>query len=211
MVNTVKTRERERIPIHPDAVERLLDQFAQLVEGRLKALARGRDREKVIVLAMQALSEARASLTSIFVGVKLPAAKLKASDVISQGLVSLSQATLYRAAENGRFYFIAPRGRSTSRAFPAWQFIAPVPELIEPVLHQLENQPCSEIHAFWVGAVDDINELSPAELLAGKPFDTRLDVHESQHRLLRLPANERLRKVRELAELYAKGMADIIG
>ncbi|NVD73438.1 hypothetical protein HUX88_23285 [Duganella sp. BJB1802] len=87
----------------------------------------------------------------------------------------------------------------------------PVPELIEPVLHQLENQPSSEIHAFWVGAVDDINELSPAELLAGKPFETRIEVHESQRRLLSLPASERLRKVQELAELYTRGMADIIG
>lgn len=141
----------------------------------------------------------------------LPAAKLKASDVISQGLVSLSQATLYRAAENGRFYFVTPKGRSIGREFPAWQFVAPVPELIEPVLRQLENQPSSEIHAFWVGAVDDINELSPAELLAGKPFETRPDVHESQRRLLGLPASERLRKVRELAELYTKGMAAIVG
>ncbi|MBV6323803.1 hypothetical protein KVP70_22980 [Duganella sp. HSC-15S17] len=87
----------------------------------------------------------------------------------------------------------------------------PVPELIEPVLHQLENQPSSEIHAFWVGAVDDINGLSPAELLAGSPFETRLEVFESQRRLLSLPSGERLRKVRELAARYTRGMADIIG
>ncbi|RFP13902.1 hypothetical protein D0T23_14870 [Duganella sp. BJB475] len=97
------------------------------------------------------------------------------------------------------------------REFPVWQFVEPVPELIEPVLHQLQNQPNSEIHAFWVGATDEINELSPAELLAGKPFETRRDVHKSQLRLLNLPANERLRKVQELAELYTKGMADIVG
>ncbi len=210
-MQTVKNRGYEPRPVQHDAVERVLEQFTQLVEDRLEALARGRDREKVIALGMQALSEARASLTSISVNKSLPATKLKASDVISQGLVSLSQATLYRAAENGRFYFITPKGRSIGREFPAWQFIEPVPELIEPVLHQLENQPSSEIHAFWVGAVDDINELSPAELLAGKPFETRLEVHESQRQLLSLPASERLRKVRELAELYTRGMADIIG
>lgn len=211
MAQTVKIREGERHPAQYDAVERMLEQFTQLVEGRLKALARGRDREKVITLGLQALSEARASLKSISAGNSLPAARLKASDVIAQGLVSLSQATLYRAAESGRFYFITPKGRSIGREFPAWQFIEPVPELIEPVLHQLENQPSSEIHAFWVGAVDEINELSPAELLAGKPFETRLEVHESQRRLLNLPAGERLRKVRELAALYTRGMADIIG
>ncbi|WP_229219499.1 hypothetical protein [Duganella sp. BJB1802] len=210
-MQSVKNRGPERSPAQYDAVERVLEQFTQLVEDRLAALARGRDREKVIALGIQALSEARASLTSIPIKKSLPATKLKASDVISQGLVSLSQATLYRAAENGRFYFITPRGRSIGREFPAWQFIEPVPELIEPVLHQLENQPSSEIHAFWVGAVDDINELSPAELLAGKPFETRIEVHESQRRLLSLPASERLRKVQELAELYTRGMADIIG
>lgn len=210
-MHSVKNRVPDRGPAQYDAVERVLEQFTQLVEDRLDALARGRDREKVIALGMQALSEARASLTSISIKKSLPATKLKASDVISQGLVSLSQATLYRAAENGRFYFITPRGRSIGREFPAWQFIEPVPELIEPVLHQLENQPSSEIHAFWVGAVDDINELSPAELLAGKLFETRIEVHESQRRLLSLPASERLRKVQELAELYTRGMADIIG
>lgn len=210
-MHSVKNRGPECSPAQYDAVERVLEQFTQLVEDRLEALARGRDREKVIALGMQALSEARASLTSIPIKKSLPATKLKASDVISQGVVSLSQATLYRAAENGRFYFITPRGRSIGREFPAWQFIEPVPELIEPVLHQLENQPSSEIHAFWVGAVDDINELSPAELLAGKPFETRIEVHESQRRLLILPASERLRKVQELAELYTRGMADIIG
>ena len=210
-MQSVKNRGSERSPAQYDAVERVLEQFTQLVEDRLDALARGRDREKVIALGMQALSEARASLTSISIKKSLPATKLKASDVISQGLVSLSQATLYRAAENGRFYFITPRGRSIGREFPAWQFIEPVPELIEPVLHQLKNQPSSEIHAFWVGAIDDINELSPAELLAGKSFETRIEVHESQRRLLSLPASERLRKVQELAELYTRGMADIIG
>jgi hypothetical protein len=207
----VKNREVESGRTQHDAVERMLEQFTQLVEDRLEALARGRDREKVIALGMRALSEARASLTTISIKESLPATKLKAKDVISQGLVSLSQATLYRAAENGRFYFITPKGRSIGREFPTWQFIEPVPELIEPVLHQLENQPSSEIHAFWVGAVDEINELSPAELLAGKPFETRLEVYESQRRLLSLPSGERLRKVRELAALYTRGMADIMG
>lgn len=211
MPQTVKNREAAHTLVRHDAVELVLEQFTQLVEARLDALARGRNRERVIAVGMQALSEARASLPSISSNNSLPAAKLKASDVIAQGLVSLSQPTLYRAAENGRFYFVTPKGRSIGREFPVWQFVEPVPELIEPVLHQLQNQPNSEIHAFWVGATDEINELSPAELLAGKPFETRRDVHKSQLRLLNLPASERLRKVQELAELYTKGMADIVG
>lgn len=211
MAHPLTNQEVARFSIHDDAVELVLERFSQLVENRLEALAQGRDREKVIALGLQALSEARASLSSIGANNSLSAAKLKASDVISQGLVSLSQATLYRAAENGRFYFVTPKGRSIGREFPAWQFVAPVPELIEQVLQQFENQPNSEIHAFWVGAVDEINELSPAELLAGKSFETRRSVHKSQQRLLDLPAGERLRKVQELAELHTRGMVDIIG
>lgn len=211
MGHTVTNREIERSSNRDDAIELVLERFSQLIENRLEALAHGRDREKVIALGLKALSEARASLSIIPVNNALSAAKLKASDVISQGLVSLSQATLYRAAENGRFYFVTPKGRSIGREFPAWQFVTPVPELIEPVLQQLKNQPNSEIHAFWVGAVDEINELSPAELLAGKPFETRPSVHKSQQRLMDLPAGVRLRKVQELAELYTRGMVDIIG
>lgn len=203
-------KERESVVADCD-LDRVVERFARLVENRLSVLMQVRDREKVIALAKQALHEAKVALQGELPRDSVSAAKLKASEVISQGLVSLSQASLYRAAENGRFYFVTPRGRSIGREFPAWQFADPVPELIEPVLHQLENHPSSEIHAFWVGAVDEINELSPAELLAGKVFDTRHDVHKSQQRLLDLPAHERLRKVQELAKLNTRGMADLIG
>lgn len=211
MAHTLRNREYTQGPIADGDIDRVIERFAQLVENRLNALARETDRKDAIALVRQALNEARISLQTFPSLNSMPAAKLKASDVISQGLVSLSQASLYRAAENGRFYFVTPKGRTIGREFPAWQFVEPVPELIEPVLRQLEDRPSSEIHAFWVGAVDEINELSPAELLAGRVFDTRHDVHKSQQRLLDLPAHERLRKVQELAELNTRGMADLIG
>ncbi|MBE3025019.1 hypothetical protein GQ37_004410 [Janthinobacterium sp. BJB1] len=87
----------------------------------------------------------------------------------------------------------------------------PVPELIAPVLAVLAGQPGSDIHAFWVSGADEFNELSPAEMLAGKSFETRAEVHPSQQTLLDLPASERLRKVLAAAQWQHRGMADIIG
>jgi hypothetical protein len=142
---------------------------------------------------------------------KLPVSKLKASDVISQGWASLSQATLYRAADAGRFYCTTPKGRSIGREFPAWQFVEPVPELIAPILAYLAEQPSSEIHAFWVSARDELNELSPAEVLAGKPFETRTDVHHSQQSIVDLPSNLRVRRVQAVATNYLRSMVDVIG
>ncbi|ATD63889.1 hypothetical protein CNX70_16920 [Janthinobacterium svalbardensis] len=86
-----------------------------------------------------------------------------------------------------------------------------MPELIGPVLAILSDQPTSEIHAFWVSSVDEFNELSPAEMLAGQSFETRVEVHPSQQALLDLPANERLRKVLAAAKWQHRGMADIAG
>ena len=125
----------------------------------------------------------------------LPVSKLKVSEVLEQGWVQLSQASLYRAVESGRFYCVTPAGRSIGKEFPAWQFVPPVPELIAPVLAMLAGQPNSDIHAFFVSSADALNELSPAEMLAGKPFETRSDLHPSQQALLDLPARERLQQV----------------
>ena len=201
---------RGRLP--DESGERVVERFAQLVAERVESLAQGDDRARFVALAKRALNEARASLATAAPpsSQSLPVSRLKASDVVAQKLVDLSQATLYRAAENGRFYCTTPKGRSIGREFPAWQFVAPVPELIEAVLTQLADQPSSEIHAFWVTAIDELNELSPAEVLAGKPFETRDEVHQSQQHILSLPTGMRLRKVQAVAALHSRGMADII-
>lgn len=199
--------------LHDEPSERAVERFAQLVAERVESLAQGDDRARFVALAGRALNEARTSLAAIAppASPSLPVSKLKASEVVSQELLDLSQATLYRAAESGRFYCTTPKGRSIGREFPTWQFVAPVPELIEAVLTQLADQPSSEIHAFWVTATDELNELSPAEVLAGKPFETRHDVHPSQQYILNLPTGMRLRKVQAVAALHSSGMAEVIG
>ncbi len=195
------------------ATDGAVERFAHLVAKRVGVLANASDRAGFVALTTRALDEARRELSTdpAPLSQALPVTKLKVSEVISQGLVQLSQASLYRAAENGRFYCMMPSGRSSGREFPAWQFVAPVPELIEPVLSKLAGLPASEIHAFWVTAEDDLNELSPAEILAGKPFESREQLHQSQHALLSLPASARLEKVMAVATFRAKGMAAIIG
>jgi hypothetical protein len=191
---------------------RAVDQFAQLVTKRVEALAPVAERSRFVALTEQALREAHALLDNgppVTPG-KLPVSRLKASDVISQGWVDLSPATLYRAAETGRFYCITPKGRSIGKEFPVWQFVEPVPELIAPILTHLAKRPSTQIHAFWVTAVDELNELSPAEVLAGMPFETRTDLHQSQHAMLALPPDVRARKVEAMAT-YPGSMADIVG
>lgn len=196
-----------------DSDLRAVEQFSQLVSSQLDILAQGPERQRLIDLATRALHQARASLGAPppRAPLQLPVSKLKVSDVIGQGWVELSQASLYRAVESQRFYCVTPKGRSIGKEFPAWQFVQPVPELIAPVLAILAGQPSSDIHAFWASAADEFNELSPAEMLAGKSFETRAEIHPSQQALLNLPANERLRKVLAAAKWQHGGMADIVG
>lgn len=196
-----------------DSDLRVVEQFSQLVAAQLDILAQGPERQRLIDVATRALHQARASLGAApsSIPLQLPVSKLKVSDVIGQGWVELSQASLYRAVESKRFYCVTPKGRSIGKEFPAWQFVQPVPELIGPVLAVLADQPSSEIHAFWVSRVDELNELSPAEMLAGKSFETRTEIHPSQQALLDLPANERLRKVLAAAKWQHRGMTDIVG
>ena len=198
---------------YTDSDLRVVERFSQLVSVQLDILAQGPGREHLIDVATRALHEARASLDAPppRTPLQLPVSRLKVSDVIGQGWVQLSQASLYRAVESRRFYCVTPKGRSIGKEFPAWQFVQPVPELIPQVLTLLAGQPSSEIHAFWISSDDELNELSPAEMLAGKSFETRADIHSSQQALLNLPASERLRKVLAAAKWQHGGMADITG
>jgi hypothetical protein len=198
----------------------VLDRFSQMVTARAEALAQGAERARVIDLIKRAVAEVQEALAvaggagSARSGAssgQLPVSKLKASEVVGEGWVELSQASFYRAVESRRFYSVTPAGRSIGKVFPAWQFLAPVPELIAPVLMLFDDMPGSEIHAFWVGGAAELNELSPAEVLAGLPFASRQSVDASQWAVLRLPTNERARKVTELAGWRLRGMADVVG
>jgi hypothetical protein len=125
----------------------------------------------------------------------LPVVNLKPSEVIEQRKVSMSLASLYRYVEASKFYCVVPSGQTNGREFPAWQFADPVPELLQAVLLALRGSLRTEVHAFLVTSKDALNELAPAEVLAGVPFETRASLHRSQQRLLQLPASERQRKV----------------
>jgi hypothetical protein len=193
--------------------QRLVARFTAEVTQRLATSMPPHERQSVLAIAQQALSTSIDSLNGAMPAAPraLPATRLKASEVIAQGLVALSQASLYRAAEQGRFYGLTPAGRSIGKVFPAWQFCEPVPELIGAVLACLTEQTDSDIHAFWVSAADPFNGLAPAELLAGLPFETRGQLHPSQHDLLALPARQRQQKVAEFATQQAGGARDVIG
>lgn len=125
----------------------------------------------------------------------LPVANLKPSEVVERKLVALSIASLYRSVEAGRFYCVRPRGQTNGRVFPAWQFVEFVPELLPKVLDHFRGALETEVHAFFVTACDELNELAPAELLAGKLFEGRGAPHASQRRLLNLSPVERQRRV----------------
>ncbi|CAE6844205.1 hypothetical protein R69658_06864 [Paraburkholderia aspalathi] len=137
----------------------------------------------------------------------LPVVNLKPSEVIEQRKVRMSLASLYRYVEANKFYCVVPSGQSNGREFPAWQFAGPVPELLPPVLLALRGALRTEVHAFLVTAQDALNELAPAEVLAGSPFETRASLHPSQQRLLQLPASERQRKVLALINGPGASMA----
>ena len=64
----------------------------------------------------------------------------------------------------------------------------------------------TEVHAFLVTARDELNELAPAKLLAGKPFAGRGYLHSSQMRLLQPPAAERRRRVLVAVERQREGV-----
>jgi hypothetical protein len=192
---------------------RLVERFSVEVSERLGAALPGAERIRLAAIATQALSETLDALDAAPGGHarSLPVARLRAAEVIAGGRTAMSQATLYRAADSGRCYSVTPGSRTIGKEFPAWQFVEPVPELIAPVLSCLARQPGSEVHAFWVTGADELNELSPAELLAGLPFETRGALHASQQALLALPGGARQQKVLAFAQQQSTGKADVIG
>jgi hypothetical protein len=137
----------------------------------------------------------------------LPVVSLTPSEVIKQRKVRVSLARHYRYAEANIFYCFVSPGQTNDREFPAWQFTDPVPELLQPVLLALQGALRTEVHVFLATARDRLNELAPAEVLAGTPFETRASLHPSQQRLLQLPANERRRRVLALIGGPGESMA----
>lgn len=191
--------------------EQFVERFTHEVEERLAPSMPGAGREALAAAAQQAFDATVVALNHPqAASASLPVTRLRAADVVAQGLVSMSQATLYRALEQRRFYTTTPRGKTIGRLFPIWQFVEPVPELIGSVLERLSTLPATQIHAFWVTRADELNELSPAEVLAGLPFETTTSLHPAQRLLLDQPAVVRRQKVAEFAQQQSAGKAGII-
>lgn len=128
---------------------------------------------------------------------RLPVAELNPNEVIKRKLVEMSRSNLYRAADDGRFYSITPKGRTNGRLFPEWQFVESVPSVLPEILSLMKQHSGRERHALLVSTMDELNELSPAEVLAGMPFETRPVVEDAQLRLLNLPSAARLAEVKQ--------------
>ncbi|WP_186033983.1 hypothetical protein [Burkholderia gladioli] len=179
---------RERIPQNPH-VETMRALIRGTIERRLS--------EMLVVDTPAAAAESNA----------LPVANLKPSEVVEQKLVPMSIASLYRSVDGGKFYCVRPRGQTNGRVFPAWQFVGVVPTVLPAVLEALQGALETEVHAFFVTARVELNELAPAELLAGKLFEGRSEPHASQRRLLLLPATERQRRVIDAIPQAGEGVA----
>lgn len=187
----------------------LVEKLVHDIDEQLEQTIDAGDRARVMAIVRQCLT-ATLSVPAADVTGRLAVSYLKPSEVIAHGLVDMSQATLYRAVEDGRFYCVAPRGKAIGRAFPAWQFAPPVLELLAPVLRQMKDLPSSEIHAFWVTPVDAFDDLTPAELLAGRAFETRAALSAAQRDHLAQAANQRQgRVIAQLAGLPSRS-SDLI-
>lgn len=171
----------------------LVEKLVHDIDEHLEHTIDAGERARVMAIVRQCLTATlgRAETPAAEAEDRLAVSYLKPSEVIAHGLVDMSQATLYRAVEDARFYCVTPRGKAIGRAFPAWQFSPPVPELLAAVLRQMKDLPSSEIHAFWVTPVDAFDDLTPAELLAGKAFESRAALSAAQRGHLAQPANER--------------------
>ena len=204
---------RTQVPAAVAAGPQLVEKLIHDIDEQLEQAIDSRERERVIAIVRQCLTATltRTGMPASDVEDRLAVSYLKPSEVIALGLVAMSQATLYRAVEDGRFYCVTPAGKAIGREFPSWQFALPVPELVAPILRQMQDLPSSEIHAFWVTPVDAFDALTPAELLAGKPFETRAPLSAAQRGHLSQAASQRQARVlAQLAWLPSRS-SDLIG
>ena len=195
------------------AARQVAESFASEIEGTLRGQAPGLATQEIHA-AVRGVLERR--LYAMFApddqtlrpnSAPLPVTNLKPSEVIEKRKVRMSLASLYRSVDASKFYCVVPSGQTNGREFPEWQFVDPVPELLPSVLLALQGALRTEVHAFLVTSQDALNELAPAEVLAGVPFETRTSLHSSQQRLLQLPSSERQRKVLALISGPGASMA----
>jgi len=128
----------------------------------------------------------------------LPVARWSPEEVIEH--TGISKSTLYRG-DHAQFYSVVPPGRKNGRAYPAWQFTADVPSHLPHLLEILRSSSRMQVNTFFMSEQESLDDLSPAEVLAGMPFEDRLTVEPAQERMLALPARPRLDRVSALARM----------
>ena len=128
----------------------------------------------------------------------LPVARWSPEEVIEH--TGMSKSTLYRG-DHAQFYSVVPPGKKNGRAYPAWQFTADVPSHLPHLLEILRSNSRMQVNTFFMSEQESLNELSPAEVLAGMPFEDRRTVAPEQARMLSLPIRARLDKIRALAKM----------
>jgi hypothetical protein len=128
----------------------------------------------------------------------LPISKWSPEEVLQH--TGMSKSTLYRG-DHVKFYSVIPPGMQNGRAYPAWQFVGDVPSHLPGVLEILNRKSRIQVNSFFVSEQDALNELSPAEVLAGLAFEDRGAIAPEQSRMLSLPEKMRQDKVTALAAL----------
>jgi len=189
--------------------EVLLDQVANdLLSDASDVLRRSRATSDTTLFVSEAVREAvAASLARMLLDDStsdpsdvrtLPVSKLSPDEVLTH--TGMSKSTLYRG-DHVNFYSVIPPGMRNGRAYPAWQFVGDVPSHLPKVLEVLNRKSRIQVNTFFVSEQDALNELSPAEVLAGLPFSDRGAMAPAQLRMLSLPEKARMDKVMALAAL----------
>lgn len=126
----------------------------------------------------------------------LSGAKLSRDEVVAR--TGMSKTTLYRA-DHVKFYSVIPEGMQRRGAFPAWQFQGDVPTHLPRVLEVLSRKSKIQVNTFFMTEQESLNDLTPAEVLAGMPFEGRRQLPPEQASVLSLPEEKWLYKVTALA------------
>lgn len=149
-------------------------------------------------LAALLLTDSRRISVTRPISPSLPVSKWEPEEVLKH--TGMSKSTLYRG-DHTKFYSVIPPGMQNGRAYPAWQFVGDVPHYLPQVLSVLNRKSRLQVNTFLVSEQDALNELSPAEVLAGRPFEDRGTLGASQKRMLSLSAELRVGKVLALAKM----------
>lgn len=183
-----------------DLLKRTLATLRKTHHGDNSSLLKSRDTREALACSLAAVLLTDSGQISITrpSSPSLPVSKWEPEEVLKH--TGMSKSTLYRG-DHSKFYSVIPPGMQNGRAFPAWQFVGDVPNYLPRVLSILNRKSRLQVNTFLVSEQDALNELSPAEVLAGLPFEDRGAIGAPQRRMLSLPAELRVEKVLALAQM----------